>query len=333
MDIEDKLAEAPYRFDFFEAVRFLEAKSTDKPRLGRSKRPGDDPFRFGQECSLSFAPSTLSKWKQQEDGYSKLTQNFFGLFGPNGPLPLHLTEHARHRLRHVHDPAMIEFFDIFHHRLISLFYRAWADAQPTVQLDRKDQDRFGFYIDSLFGVAEPAMHQRDAMPDETKRCFAGRLAHSVPNAEGLEALLEDFFNTQVRIEEFIGEWLDIPDDNYCCLNDDCTTGQLGSSAIIGTRSWQCQHKFRIKLGPMTFEAYQRMLPTGGNMQSLVDIVRNYIGFELNWDINLILEKEEIPDTRLGTLGQLGWTAWLPGKAEQKNGACLFLSPGELTSAV
>ncbi len=333
MDIEDKLAEVPYIFDFFEAVRLLEANFTDKPRLGYSRRPGDDAFRFGQECSLIFAPSTLAQFKHQENGYSKLTQNFFGLLGPNGPLPLHLTEYARQRLRHAHDPAIIEFFDIFHHRLISLFYRAWADAQPTVQLDRKDQDRFGFYIDSLFGVGEPAMYQRDAMPDETKRFFAGRLANCVPNAEGLEAILADFFNTQVRIEEFIGEWLEIPDDCYCYLNDDPATGQLGSSAIIGTQSWQCQHKFRIILGPMTLENYIGLLPSGGNMQSLIDIVRNYIGFELNWDINLILEKEEIPDTILGTSGQLGWTSWLAGTAERKSETTLFQSPEELTFAV
>ncbi len=332
MNIEEKLAENPYLFGFFEAVRWLEAQSPDNPRLGYSKRPQEDTLRLGQECSLRFAPSTLSQWKQQENGKAKLTQYFFGLFGPNGPLPLHLTEHVRHRLRHLHDPTMVEFFDIFHHRLISLFYRAWADVQPTVQLDRKDQDRFGFYIDSMFGVAEPAMRKRDAMPDEVKRCFVGRLSRSVPNAEGLEAIIGEFFGIPVRIEEFVGEWLDIPAEDYCYLNDDKTTGQLGVTTIIGTRSWQCQHKFRIILGPMTLDAYMRMLPTGSRMQSLVDIVRNYIGLELNWDVNLILEQEEIPDSQLGAMGQLGWTSWLAGKSEYKDGASLFLTPEVLVTS-
>lgn len=331
MKLGKSLAEKPWRFGFFEVLRWFESEYDDKPRLGQSKRPADDLLRLGQACSLQFAPSTLSDFQPQQNAPDKLTQNFFGVFGPNGPLPLHLTEYARHRLRHVHDPTMVEFLDVFHHRLISLFYRAWADAQPTVQLDRRDQDRFGFYVNSLLGTAEPGMQRRDAMPDASKRFFVGRLSGATQNAEGLQAILSHYFDIPVEIESFIGEWLEIPQDSYCYLDDDDQVGQLGRSAILGTKSWQCQHKFRIKLGPLSLEEYHQMLPSGGKMKTLVDIVRNYIGLELSWDINLQLKKQEMPVARLGEFGQLGWTTWLPETTPASDVADLLLNAEAFSS--
>ena len=328
LSLPARLAEDPYHFGFFEALRRIEALHSDKPRLGRSLRPSADAIRLGQEASLRFAPSTLSAFKNQEGSPQKLLVNFFGLFGPNGPLPLHLTEYARHRLRHVKDAGIVEFADIFHHRLLSLFYRAWADKEPTVQFDRPDDDRFSFYVDSLFGLAEPGLQQRDTMPDAVKRNFAGHLGCHTRHPDGLKMIIGDFFKLPVSIEEFIGEWLEIPKDSYCYLDNDDTTGQLGISAIAGTRSWQCQYKFRIALGPMNMKEYERMLPTGGKLQTLIDIVRNYLGFELKWDLNILLKKEEVRGVQLGCNGRLGWSSWL-GHGNQTQDVADFLFDPEL----
>ncbi len=110
---------------------------------------------------------------------------FLGLFGPNAPLPLHLTEYAIDRRRNAKDGTLGAFADIFHHRMLSLFYRAWADSQPTVQFDRPDEDRFRLYIGALVGMATPHLDARDALPDQYKRFFAGRLVPQARNAEGL----------------------------------------------------------------------------------------------------------------------------------------------------
>ena len=105
---------------------------------------------------MAFAPSTLSAFEEQAGGRPpRLEQRFFGLLGPNGPLPLHLTEYARDRLRHHGDRTLVRFLDLFHHRLALLFYRAWAEARPTVQHDRPDEDRFATYVGSLAGYGSP----------------------------------------------------------------------------------------------------------------------------------------------------------------------------------
>ena len=315
------LTQEPYRFGFFEALRQLECLHADHPRLGQSMRPVDDAIRLGQTPSLQFAPSTISAFElsalEGENSdladinveHARLSVYFFGLFGPNGPLPLHLTEFTRNRVRNAKDSALVDFTNLFHHRLLSLFYRAWANKEPTVQLDRPEQDRFSLYVGSLLGLGEDSLQQRDAMPDHTKLHFAAHLGCHTHHAEGLQSILSEFLKVAVNIQEFVGEWLEIPDDSYSYLNQN-SIGGLGQSMVIGTRSWQCQHKFRIIIGPVDLHDYKRLLPGGSSLKILLDIVKNYIGLEFNWDINLILNKQHVPSARLGEYGQLGLTNWL-----------------------
>ena len=306
----------PYKYGFYAALRQMECLYKNKPRLGYSVKPADDAVRLGQKPSLQFAPSTLASFEAKSGKASILKVFFFGVFGANGPLPLHLTEYVRNRIRNSKDDTFAEFADMFHHRLLSLFYRAWADKEPTVQLDRPDKDRFTFYLGSLLGIGESSLQRRDVISDHTKLHFAAHLGCHTRHASGLESILTEYFQMPIRIHEFIGEWLNIPEDSYCFLDQDTHTGQLGVSAVIGTRSWQCQHKFRISIGPLNLQEYESFLPMSTRLEQLQCLVRNYIGFEYAWDVNLVLKKAEVPAAQLGKYGRLGWTSWLQtGKRE------------------
>jgi type VI secretion system protein ImpH len=209
---------------------------------------------------------------------------------------------------------------------LSLFYRAWADAQPTVQYDRSESDRFTTYVGSLFGLGPPAWRDRDAMPDNAKRHHAGWLACQSRHADGLQAMLGDFFRLPVRVDEFIGRWLDIPENCRFVLGGCPATGSLGSSAPIGTQVWDCQHKFRIRFGPLSLDDYLRMLPGGASLPRLAALVRNYIGDELEWDVWLVLKRDEVPPLVLGQQGRLGWTDWLEHESLEQDADDLFLDP-------
>src|ERR1700754_2485334 len=165
----DEIAAAPYAFDFFQLMRRIDALSPNAPRLGRALRPSLEPVRLGQDPELDFAPAAISSHETSERTPPRIGVRFFGLFGPHGPLPLHLTEYARERLRNHADPGFARFADVFHHRLLSLFYRAWAQAQPTVQHDRPADDQFAKWLGALFGLAPTSLRERDAVPDDAKR--------------------------------------------------------------------------------------------------------------------------------------------------------------------
>jgi len=305
------LEEAPYKFNFFQVMRLIEAANPGMSRLGESARPSDDPIRLGQEPSLAFAPAMLATFRPgDENSADYLSGYFFGLFGPNGPLPLHLSEYARDRERLSHDPTFRAFADIFHHRMMSLFYRAWADSQPTVHMDRPGQDRFAKYVGSTFGMGLESHHHRDALADHSKLYMAGRLALQTKPAEGMQAMLEELFRVPMHVEQYIGEWMELPVESHLLLGDSPQTGSLGMTAALGERVWGGQHKFRIQCGPLDGKDFRRFLPGGESLNKLCATVRNYVGDELDWELRLLLLGSEITNTKLAESGRLGWTSWI-----------------------
>ncbi len=332
------LAREPYRYDFYQALRRLECLYDHKPRWGMALRPVDEPVRLGQDPDLAFAPAPLASLTMGRDGAPpRLQVRLFGLLGPNGPLPIHITEYARERLRHAGDPTLCRFLDLFHHRFLALFYRAWAQAQPHVNRDRPDQDRYSVYIGSFVGVAPQSARDRDAVPDLARLFHASTLVRQVRSAEGLAAILRQFFLVPVRIEEFVGHWMHLAPSERTVLRRDGVA--LGAGAVVGARVWDHQSKFRIHFGPLTLAQYEAFLPAarvprggmprgGVLLRMLVDWVRFYLCFELDWDLRLRLKGDEVPRLTLGGRGQLGWTTWL-GARTSRNAADDLCLDGEM----
>jgi type VI secretion system protein ImpH len=302
------LAEAPYRYDFYQTLRRLECLFESKPRWGYARRPADESVRFGQEPELIFAPAPLTSFETGPDGRPRLQVRLFGLLGPNGPLPIHITEYARERLRQANDPTLSRFLDLFHHRFVTLFYRAWAQAQPHVNRDRPKEDRFAAHIGAFFGMSSAAFRNRDTLPDLAKFFHVGTLIRQTRNAEGLRAILQHFCRVPVQIDEFIGHWMVLEERERTSLGRHGAT--LGAGAVAGGRVWDRQYKFRVRIGPLTLREYEAFLPGGTLIQKLVDWVRLYLGFELDWDVRLLLQKSALPRLTLGGSGRLGWTTWL-----------------------
>jgi type VI secretion system protein ImpH len=324
-ELHADLAAAPWAWSFFQAMRRLEALHRDRPRFGHSVRPAQDAIRLAQLPSVEFAPATLAGWDAEHDGNpARMLVHFFGLFGPDGALPLHLTEYARDRTRNNRDPSFQHFADIFHHRAMSLFYRAWANSRPTVSFDRPEDDRFALYAGALVGLGMDSLHDRDAMPDLTKLHFAGHLACQTRHAEGLSSILSAFFDVPVRVECFVGTWLPLSAADRTRLGESPRTASLGRTALLGGRVWSRQHKFRVVLGPLDLADYRRLLPGGLSFHRLIPIVRNYVGDTLIWDVNLILRREQVPPIRLGRDGQLGWTTWLMPRNAATDATDLYL---------
>ena len=331
--LRSDLERAPHDYDFFQAVRSLESLHRDKPRMGRSRRPVDDPIRLGQAASLAFAASSLAAFEAgRNGGPPRLTGHFFGLLGPNGPLPIHLTEYAYDRQRNSRDPTLVRFLDIFHHRMLALLYRAWSNARPAVSYDRPEEDWFGVYLASLVGLGMEPLRNRDALPDHAKLHHAGRMSVQTRNPGGLRAMIAEFFRVPARIEEFVGAWLVLPNDGRLRLGESRATGLLGGSAVAGARIWSRQHKFRVVMGPMDLASYRRLLPGGRSLDRLVALARNYVGDELAWDLNLVLARDEVPAVKLGGDARLGWSAWLGRRREETDAGDLILGEAVLAEA-
>ncbi|MEO0401534.1 MAG: type VI secretion system baseplate subunit TssG [Pseudomonadota bacterium] len=326
----ERLADAPEHHHIFHAFRLLEAAFPDAPRIGEARRPRDDMVRHGQEAELQFPPSTLAEFvppKNNKPG--RLTNRFFGLFGPNGPLPLHLTEYARERMRNHRDPTLVRFADMLTHRLTTLFYRAWRSGQPAASFDRGENDGIERKVAAIAGYHGSELRTKDHLPDLAKRHFAGLLAQGPKNAEGLKSMIQAFFGTRVEVEEFVGCWLELePGDRWQMGGP----AMLGRTASIGERVWTRSAKFRLRIGPLGYSDYERLLPGGGSLDRLRAIVRNYVGDALDWDVNLVLRGDERPEPKLGETVRLGQTGWIGQIDTTKDADDLFLEPNAQTQA-
>ncbi|EHK62812.1 hypothetical protein KYC_28697 [Achromobacter arsenitoxydans SY8] len=301
------LEREPYGHDLFHALRWMDAHSGARKPLGRDTVARHEPVRLRQEPSLAFAPSTVARAQAARGGRpAQLSIYGFGLFGPNGPLPLHLTEFAHERMAHYGDRTLAAFADIFHHRLILLFYRAWADAQSTVSLDRKEAS-FSRYIASLLHMGEPSMRRRDAVLDHAKYYMAGHLVRQTRNPEGLKHILQSFFGLPVNICEFVPQWIRLDPDQRLGLGN---AAGLGRDTVLGVAVRDAQHKFRIEIGPLTQEDYASFLPGGTRARQLTHWVRQYIGVELAWELRPVLSAEHACGLKLGASSPLGLSAWL-----------------------
>jgi type VI secretion system protein ImpH len=283
----------PHGFSLFAALRLLEKASAAQPRLGESRKAADDHVRLGQAPHLVFAPSDIASVATGDEGRIELEQLGFGLFGPNGALPLHWTELAYERRHQKEDGTIVDFLNVFQHRLISLFYRAWAQSEPAVSLDRPDTDSFRLYVGALLGVAPESAHDSDEVPDFAKLSRAGRFGLQARSADGLEAVLSDYFGVSIEVRPFSGEWLDIPAGLHSRLSEQ----RLGMSTTLGATTWQCQHKFEIVLGPLSGSQFENFLPGARGLTELHSLVRFYTNDEWGWQVRLLLQDADIPGAR------------------------------------
>ena len=331
---------APWRHDFFAVLRRIDALHPQAPRTGRAARPSQEALRLGQSAELDFAPAMLASFGHATGAaVPRLSVRFFGLLGPQGPMPLHLTETVRERQRLHNDPTLTRFLDVFHHRLLTLFYRAWAEAQPTVQHDRPHDDRFAAWLGASCGLDRltpipPTPPTSAHLPDAALLFQAGLLGSRSRHAEGLEKLLTQHFRVAVRIESNIAHWLDIARTDQARLGRSArvsacvdTPAQLGHNASAGHKVLDHQSRFRIALGPLTLAQYRAFLPGGPAWFELRDWIHQYIGLDLRWDVQLALARSEIPAPRPGRQRQaaLGVSTWI-GTVEGRPATATVAAP-------
>ena len=303
--------ETPWRYDLFQLLRRIDAQGGERYPLGRAPLPKFEPLRIGQQPSMGFAPSTVAEVRQREEnGLHEVSILSFGLFGPNGPLPVHMTEYARERIHHHQDHSLSAFADLFHHRLTLLFYRAWADAQPTVSLDRADNRRFERYLASLIGMGQPGQLEKGDLSPHARFTHAGHLSRHGRDPEGLEKILRNFFKVPVNIISNVPQWMPLTSREQAQLGAGRRLPRLGVSAFLGVAVRDVQHKFRLEIGPLSAAEYARFLPGENAVNELRDWVRQYLGIEYAWDVRVLIRGDEVPGTVLSGDGKLGYSTWL-----------------------
>lgn len=367
--LEDLLFQESYVFDFFQAVRLMERLEPERKSVGGAELPATETVRFRARVSLDFPPSAIYEIVKPTPQLPvpAMTVSFLGLSGPSGILPriyteqlLRLEREGKGREKY----ALREWFDLFNHRFISLFFRAWEKyrfypAFERREFSRHDPDPFSLCLFSLIGVGTPALRNRltitttemrDGRPHEKSLGriddlavlrYGGFFAHRPRNAVSLEAMLRSFLRVPVDVIQFQGQWLKLAATN--CTSLGMANASMGANVIVGDRVWDVQSKIRIRLGPLTYAQFQSFLPDRAPVAGrktlflLTKLVRLYVGPEMDFEFQLVLKKEEVPACEVGAKGgigsRLGWNTWSRRKPKSQDAEDVVFQAQDLTMIV
>lgn len=338
------LAEEPFRFQFFQAVRLMQQFAPEGV-VGRFASPSNEVIRFSARQSLefpaselqeiiypcSFCASTFAAESELEQHLEKcperkgrhvprrpprLTMNFMGLTGPQGVLPICYTEFVIER-SHKKDTGLADFLDIFNHRAVSLFYQSWEKYRFPVRYERHEGEHLSRNLADLIGIGSAGLKSRlePAVSDESLLYYTGLLSQQPHSAIGLEQMLADYFEVPVQVVQFVGRWYRLnPQDCTLLSQSNSACDRLGSGAVVGDEVWDQQSLVRIRLGPLSLKRYLEFLPQGASHKSLREIVRLYSGGQLDFEVQLTLRDDETPPCALGVEEpsgpRLGWLTWV-----------------------
>lgn len=312
-------------FDFFELLRRLERRGG---LFGYSGHADREPARLGQHVRLSFSAKDVVEFHEAKDKSSgkdaapaRVTVANLGLMGPEGPMPLHLTRWVLDRLsqrwftgadaHQTSDTTFVDFVNILQHRMIALYYRAWADAHPAVQVERAVGGRVRAMLEAMAGLGLPGTQTPDL--DAVKLRQAASLANQVDGPERLTLFLAEAFKVPVQIKEFVATWMTIPATLQTRLAQ--AFAVLGRGATIGPRVFGRQSRIELRIGPLEYEEFKTFLPDGQRLKMFKQAVRDMVGESLDVDLRIVLAREAVPQPRIGSV-QLGRTTWLARPAER-----------------
>jgi type VI secretion system protein ImpH len=311
-ELEAQLRENPTSFEFFQAVRVLERLYPQRETVGKFGAPAAEVARFASNPDTAFPASEIQQL-ELSGGRARMSVNFMGLTGPEGVLPYYYSLLISERIR-ARDTTLRDFLDIFHHRMISLFYRAWEKYRFAVSYERDQQDRVTQHLKDLIGLGGTGLQERLSIRDDALLFYAGLFAPRQRSATALQQLLEDYFGVPVEVEQFVGGWYPLSASTHCTLGDEGDASeQLGWGAVAGEEVWDPQARVRLRLGPLTRRQYDQFLPTGSAYEPLKTLTRFFSGDQFDFEVQLVLARDEVPECALGAEvpgSPLGWCTWM-----------------------
>lgn len=350
--ISQNLVAAPHNYSFFQSVRLLERATRfndDKVQLGKANsgypvarfyQSSTEGIRFRTHQTLRFSSaeiSSIKKVKNKNDLHEamqwQVVINFMGLTGTQGVLPYHYTELILQRLK-MKDESLVNFLDLFNHRIISLFYQASTKYHLPIEFERKKlnppqfsvRDNSTQVLLSMIGLGTAGLNNRLYTRDESLLYYSGLLTSQIRTASGLQQIISHHFGIPVKIEEFVGQWQDLIDDVRSKLRSrEAPKGQniaLGKSVMLGKKGWHAQGKFRIILGPLNKEQSQKFRPGTKTLLALDEIVKLYVRMEYDYDFIIRIKRRDTLDKAQLKSKEppvIGWNTWLVSKSKKEYG--------------
>jgi len=325
----EALTKNPERFKFDAAVRILLAASPDTE--------DEDRLRFTATPSLAQPAAEITGAQAPITGdngmaeRARLTTPLIGLTGASGVMPRWYTELVTQSVR-AKSRAIADFFDLLAQRLITAF----AQAGAKYRLHRSAETARYAGLEEPVGASLLALagygttHLAERLPaggPDLLRHYSGFFSARPRSTDRLRNIVSDYLGRDVEIIEFAGAWLAVPPDGQSQMPKGRVPGafnQLGVDCAIGTRAWDQQARFIVRVGPLKRAEFEALLPDRQGLKDLVALIRAYVGWQCDFAINLVLATGEIPSLQMAggnaqNAPRLGWTSWMPSTTRKLTG--------------
>ncbi|MBY5931949.1 type VI secretion system baseplate subunit TssG [Tateyamaria omphalii] len=301
-DTFDQLTRAPHRFEPLTALRLADAEAA---RRGI-------PMHVSAPPTGALSSTTITRVSVEADAI-RVETALAGLVGPLSPLPPAWTEMAAADKRR-RAGGMTAFLDLFSGRLAVLFARAAAkyDLPVLLQWAPRRANSILTALHALIGLATHGLEARSPLPDDAILAHAGLLAHRTRSAMALQAMARSHLGLPVRIEQFHPRWQPVPETEQPRLDG---SRAMGHDASAGAWLLDRSGQIRLVVGPVRLADFLSLEPGQPRLRDFARLVRFAIGPVLGFDIQVVLDRRDVPETQLGGDGpavRLGWNAWALG---------------------
>ena len=269
-------------------------------RIGHDGWPQRELVRFQSSQHMGFAGQDVvaRKVKRLDNGLqqAQLTVDVMGLTGARGALPSHYSEMVLAQLKQK-APAMRDFFDLFNHRLLSLYYRSWEKTQPAVHQERQGEDDFTNILKALSGSEQ-----------QWEIWYGGAMSRGARSAATLRAVLSDVSGMPVSVRPLQGGWVRVsaedqsrlpshgnPEGQYACLGE----------AMLGSRAWMADRGADVVFYPRSGQQVQDVLPKGRCSAAIARMAHRMVGGQTRVRYLLVAKARDLTGARLGQHGRLG----------------------------
>lgn len=298
------LEEAP-QINFFRFCELMELAVPDQPPLGATDSPRNEPVRFRSRGKLGFPNREIDGVEFDPDDASAppaVRTTFLGLYGVDARMPSYFIDEVAQN-RDGAEP-LAAFLDLFHHRIVTQYYRVWRKYRYPAGFRRDASDKVSSYLLSLtgLGIGSPAI--RNEVDTRTLLSTLGLTGQRTRTAEGLAGVLQHAVpEATITVTEFHPVWVTV---------NDAEPTPLGQNCLLGRGFTDRSNTVHVRITPQTRDAVLGLMPGQPIHDKLMALLRYYLGYEAQAQLDMEVRPELMPQPALNSKqASLGYTTLLP----------------------
>ncbi len=292
LDLEKNLGD-PTAYCFFQLNRILERVVE---RLNRSESENPISIRYMAHASLGFAASDIIDCQLKtlhNETLIELTQSFFGLYGPESPLPAFYSERVIQN-DDIELPSR-HLMDMFTHQYMALMQKSWSKYRYYDRYQPQGQDSISQWLGGLSGHSLSSLQENKAIQWNKLLPFVGLLANGICSYALLIKVIKSYFClANVEIDAFQVRTVQVPDDQQCKLGS--VNSSLGEDLVVGDTILDVGGKFSLRLFVETYPEYYDFLPLGARFAELVALVKLLLKDPLEFTVSVVRPPNELSDS-------------------------------------